>query len=179
MKLEIRLNAIDAKFHHVPKKKSLRKEIVLINDRPKESKRNSKAWREGGGERPDLTLFDTCLHSILAGDSLSRSTYVHTALRDGSIIRDPSSHGTRKKQRSTGEGGQPGLNGGGEKLGIDVLRACTRKIPDSLMHANDPETLISFPSSREGEGAGRKGIGGEGIKICLRLTRGFRRRGKL
>lgn len=172
MKLEIRLNAIQ-------RKKSLRKEIVLINDRPKESKRNSKAWREGGGERPDLTLFDTCLHSILAGDSLSRSTYVHTALRDGSIIRDPSSHGTRKKQRSTGEGGQPGLNGGGEKLGIDVLRACTRKIPDSLMHANDPETLISFPSSREGEGAGRKGIGGEGIKICLRLTRGFRRRGKL
>lgn len=177
MKLEIRLNAIDAKFHRVPKKKSLRKEIVLINDRPKESKRNSKAWREGGEERPDLTLFDTCLYSILAGDSLSRSTYVHTALRDGSIIRDPSSHGTRKKQRSTGEGGQPGLNG--EKLDIDVLRACIRKIPDSLMHANDPETLISFPSSREGEGAGRKGIGGEGIKICLRLTRGFRRRGKL
>lgn len=32
-----------------------------------------------------------------------------------------------------------------------MLRA---KIPDSLMHANDPETLISSPSSREERNVG-------------------------
>lgn len=132
------MDTIDAKFQ---RKNPQRK------NRSHKCRKNRRVILKLGEER-DLILRYSIRASIQSSPVIRyRGQRTHG---DGSIIRDPSSHGTRNKKRSTREEGSAWV----EWRRRDVLRACTRKIPDSLMHANDPETLISSPSSREERNVG-------------------------
>lgn len=92
---------------------------------------------------------------------------VHTAM-DRLYAIHPAMEPEIKNDRRGGRG-QPGLNGGGETC-------CARKFPTAWCMPTIPRRWYLPPLRGR---RGTSGVGGEGIKICLRLTRGFCRGGKL
>lgn len=162
MKLEIRLNAIDAKFHRVPKKKSLRKEIVLINDRPKESKRNSKAWREGGGERRLILRYS--IRASIQSSPVIRYRGQRTYTQPFAMDRLYAIHPAMEPVKNDDRRGKGVSLGWMEEEKSSASTCCARvlgKFPTAWCMPTIPRRWYLSPLRGRGKGRGGRGLEGK------------------